>query len=117
MTIKINNVEIPSPSSFQVTVADIDGDNTARTADGGLNRDRIAVKRKIEMDYGIVDWATASAVLTAVSGVFFEINYPDPQTGTYATITAYVSDRPCVAAIAKGDAIMWSGLKFSIVER
>lgn len=118
MTIKINNIEIPEyPQSFTVTVNDIDGENSGRTADGSLTRDRLAVKRKLDMDWGVVDWAVASALLKAVSDVFFDIEYPDPMEGGQKTITAYVSDRPALVAIAEGDDVKWSGMKMSIVER
>jgi hypothetical protein len=118
MTIKINGVEIAEyPQSFTVTINDIDGENSVRTSDGSLTRDRLAVKRKIEMDWGVVDWDVASSLLNAVSEVFFDIEYPDPMEGTQKSITAYVSDRPALVALSEGDSIKWSGMKMSIVER
>ena len=117
MIIKINGAEIAEyPQLFSVTQTDIDSENSGRTADGTLNRDRIAVKRKIEMEWGLLDWNIISKLLKMVEGVTFSVYYPDPYEGTYKTITAYVSDRPALAAVSKGDEIKWSGLKFSIVE-
>lgn len=48
--IQINGVAIATPSSFKVTVNDLDGESN-RNARGELIRDRIAVKRKLECEW------------------------------------------------------------------
>lgn len=119
MILKINNVEIPEyPDSFSVTPLDIDnGESTVRTADGTLNRDRVAVKRQIEMSWGMLKWNEVSAILQAMSGVFFDFYYPDPMTGTYVTKKFYVGNRPTPAALSKDGEIFWMGLKITLTER
>ena len=119
MIIKINGTEIAAyPSSFLVTTLDIDdGETTVRTADGTLNRDRITVKRKIEMNFGPLEWNKVSSILQAVKDEFFEVYYPDPMAGEYQTRTFYVGDRPVAIAIIKGEKIYWEGLKLSLIER
>lgn len=119
MIIKINDTELPKyPAEFSVTPMDIDnGETTTRTADGTLNRDRIATKRQIEMTWGALEWETISAILNLMSGTFFDVYYPDPMDGTYATRTFYVGNRPATVAVAQGDKILWSGLKVTLTER
>lgn len=119
MNLKINGQDIAEhPSSFQVTPMDLDdGESTVRTADGTLNRDRIAVKRQIEMSWGPLSWSKISAILQAMDGVFFSFTYPDPMTGKYETKTFYVGNRPAPFAVAKGDEIMWNGLKVTLTEK
>ncbi|HHY42986.1 MAG TPA: hypothetical protein GX514_09140 [Thermoanaerobacterales bacterium] len=120
MIIRINGKEIAAyPSSFLVTTLDLDdAETTVRTADGTLNRDRIAVKQKIEMDFGPLEWDEISSILQAVQDEFFEVYYPDPVLGTYTTKIFYVGDRPAAVAISKGDGrIVWTGLKLSLIER
>lgn len=119
MQIKINSQEIAVyPSQFQVSTMDLDdGESTVRTADGTLNRDRIAVKRQIEMSWGPLQWAQISAILKAMDGVFFDFTYPDPMLGTYTTRKMYVGNRSAPFAVAKGSEIMWNGLKLTLTER
>lgn len=119
MQIKINGTEIPVyPSEFSVTTLDLDnGESTVRTADGTLNRDRVAVKRQIDMSWSALTWSQVSALLQAMSGVFFEVYYPDPMTGQYETKTFYAGNRPAAVAIPKGNDIIWSGIKITLTER
>lgn len=119
MQIKINGLEIAAyPSQFTVTTLDIDdGESSVRTADGTLNRDRIAVKRQIEMTWGPLPWATISALLGSMENVFFPVTYPDPMTGKYETKTFYVGNRPTPFAVSKGSEIMWNGLKVTLTEK
>ncbi|SFE11539.1 hypothetical protein SAMN04487969_101133 [Paenibacillus algorifonticola] len=119
MEIKINGVAIAAyPSSFVPTVLDLDdGESTTRTADGTLNRDRIAVKRQIDMEWGVLTWAEISALMQAMSGVFFSVTYPDPMAGAYQTKTFYVGNRQAAFAVAKGNDIRWQGLKVTLTER
>lgn len=117
--IKINGVDLPAtPSTYQVTVLDLDdSEATKRTADGTMHRDRIAVKRKIDMSWGPLNWADTSAILRAVQNEFFECTYPDPMTGQMETKTFYVGDRVAPFAVMRGNEIYWSGLKLTLTER
>ena len=119
MLIKINGTAIAAyPTEFSVTPLDLDnGESTARTADGTLTRDRIAVKRQIEMTFGVLDWATISALLQQMSAVFFDLYYPDPMDGVYATRTVYVGNRPTPFTMNRGGTILWSGLKVTLTEK
>ena len=119
MLIKIGGVEIAAyPTEFSVTPLDLDNaESTTRTADGTLNRDRVATKRQIEMTWGTLDWATISALLQSMSGVFFDFYYPDPMDGTYATRTFYVGNRPTPFTQNKGGTILWAGLKITLTEK
>ncbi|BFH13535.1 hypothetical protein WJ0W_004081 [Paenibacillus melissococcoides] len=119
MRLKVNGMEIAAyPSSFTVTTMDLDdGESSVRTADGTLNRDRIAVKRQIEMSWGPLKWQQISALLKSMDGVFFDFTYPDPMTGSYETKKMYVGNRPAPFTVEQGNEIMWSGLKVTLTER
>ena len=119
MILKIDNVEIAAyPKEFQVTPMDLDnGDSSVRTADGTLTRDRIAVKRQIEMSFNALSWDKFSAILQAMSGVFFDFYYPDPMDGIYATRTFYVGNRPATFVIEKNGIITWGGLKVTLTQK
>ena len=118
MQLKINNINVAAPSEFSVTVLDLDnGESTVRTADGTLNRDRIAVKRQLDITWPPLKWSDTSTLLQAMSGVFFEVYYPDPMTGQYVTKTFYAGNRPAPVAIVKDSEIYWGGLKVTLIER
>jgi hypothetical protein len=109
--IKVNGVDIATPKTFSVEINDIDGESE-RNARGDLVRDRIAVKRKLSLDWGPLTDAQMSVLLNAVKGVFFDVTYPDPQDGI-VTKNMYVGNR--TAPMYKNG--LWESLKMSFVER
>lgn len=119
MLIKIDGVEIAAyPTEFSVTVLDLDNaDSTTRSADGTLNRDRVAVKRQVDMTFSALEWTEISSLLQQMSPVFFNFYYPDPMEGAYSTRTFYVGNRPTPFAMNKGGTIVWNGLKMTLIEQ
>lgn len=119
MEIKINDIDIPAyPTTFNVTVADLDNSSTTgRVASGEIYRDRIAVKRKIEMTFGMLTWEQISAILQLVKNEFFEVYYPDTESGQYETRTFYCGDRTAGIAVLQDNVYFWNGLKLTLVER
>ena len=113
--LKINGVAIATPKTFEVTVSDLDGESE-RNANGQLIRDRIAVKRKINLEWSPLTQAESSKLLNAVSDVFFTVEFPDPQLGIISK-TMYVGDRTTPAYSYINGVIKWSGLKMNFVER
>lgn len=117
--IKINGTTIAaSPATFVPTLIDLDdGESSIRTADGKLHRDRIRVMRQLDMTFGILTWAEMSALMKSMSDTFFNVTYPDPMTGGYETKRFYVGNRNPAVAVAKGNDILWSGLKITLTEQ
>lgn len=119
MLLRINNEDLPAyPADFTVTILDLDNaDTSVRTADGNLHRDRITVKRQIEMTFNALPQEQIAAILQAVGNTFFEFTYPDPMDGGQATRTFYVGNRPAPMAVERNGVIWWSGLKLTLTER
>ncbi|MEK5415066.1 DUF6711 family protein [Paenibacillus sp. FSL L8-0708] len=119
MELRINGSPIVArPSEFQVEILDLDdADSTTRTADGTLNRDRVAVKRQIQISWPALSMSKISALLKQMSGVFFEFYFPDPMAGGYVTKTMYVGNRPTPMAIEKNGVVWWDGLKVTLTEK
>ena len=113
--IKINGVAIATPKVFEATVSDIDGE-TNRNANGELIRDRVAVKRKINLEWGTLEQSEMSKILNAVSNAFFTVEFPDPQLGLI-TKTMYVGDRTSPAYSYIDNKIKWQGLKMNFIEK
>lgn len=114
--IKINGVAVAAPKSFEVTVNDLDGE-TNRNAYGEMVRDRIAVKRKLNCEWGILSNGECSALLKAVQDVFFTVEFPDPMEGIAISKVMYVGDRSLPMIIYKDEDPLWQGLKMNFIER
>lgn len=114
--ITINGQSIPAPTDYVVSVMDIDGD-TARTASGLMVRDRIAVKRKLELMWKYLTKDELTNLLNAVSPVFFDVQYVDSQTGDTKTGTFYVGDRTAGAIDYAGGQIRWKDIRMNFIER
>ncbi|MDB8553831.1 DUF6711 family protein [Turicibacter sanguinis] len=113
--LKINGVAIATPKVYEVTISDLDGESN-RNANGKLIRDRIAVKRKIRLEWPPLTQAEISKLLNAVSGVFFTCEFIDPQEGIIER-TMYVGDRTSPAYCFIDGEMKWSGLKMNFVEQ
>ena len=115
--VSINGVQMTSPDTYKVTIADLDA-SANRSGNGTLFRDRVAVKRTIELSWLFLDSQELSVLLTSVSPVFFPVTYLDPQLGGYKTGEFYVSDRPAGIAVKNADgSYMWRDISMTLVER
>lgn len=115
--LQINGADMPAPSSLQVTVADQDL-NSDTDANGNLHRNRITVKRKLSCEWGPLSWTDTSKLLTSIKDVFFNVKYPDPETGKFETKRMYVGDRTAPVLIENNDgSIEWGNLSADFVEK
>jgi len=114
----INGIELPVyPSEFTAKIMDLDdAETTTRTADGTASRDRIAVKRQMEIRWPAMSWDNLSTILQSIRDEFFEFTYPDPMTGQVETRTMYVGDRTAPVLMKRNGLPLWSGLSFTLTE-
>jgi len=113
--IKINGVEIPTPSEYSTGIQDIS--NAERNANGTMIIERIATKRKIEMSWGVLTREETNVLLNAVSPVFFNVEYIDPQEGTLKTGTFYCGNRGGPMLTFEKGIPKYKNIKFNIIER
>ncbi|MDU5106536.1 MULTISPECIES: DUF6711 family protein [unclassified Clostridium] len=113
--LSINGVAIATPKVFEVAVSDLDGESN-RNANGELIRDRIAVKRKINLEWGPLTQVEIQTLLSSVSSVFFTVTFPDPMSGVI-TKTMYVGDRTAPAYQYVNGEVKWQGLKMNFIEK
>lgn len=116
-----------SHDSLRITVDvyDLDGEGgSGRNQKGELFRDRVAVKRKINCEWGYLSAQDMAQILSAVEDEFFTVIYPDPKTGTGRSMSAYTGDRSapmyiCAQTVEDGQSLAgwWSGLSLSIIEK
>lgn len=113
--LKINGVDIPTPSDFKVGIMDIS--KAERNARGTMIIERVATKRKLEIGYNFMKKETLSQLLNIISPVFFEVEYIDPQTNQHRTGTFYVGDRAVSALDYINGNIRYKDVEFNLVER
>lgn len=115
--LQINGADIPAPKTCKIGISDQDLNSDTDT-NGDLHRNRIAIKRKISNEWGPLTWSEISDILTSIKDAFFNVTYPDPQTGKYETKRMYVGDRTSpIAVLQDNGSIMWEGLTADFVEK
>lgn len=113
--LEINNVPIPTPSSFQVGIMDLS--KAERNAKGDMLIDRIATKRKIELKWKHLEVGQLASLLQLVNNVYFFVKYPDPMTGRFETKTFYVGDRTTPMYSFIDGKPVWNDIGFNIIEK
>lgn len=115
--LQINGADIPAPKICKVGISDQDL-NSDTDSNGNLHRNRVTIKRKISNEWGPLTWPEISKILTSIKDVFFNVTYPDPQTGKFETKKMYVGDRTVPIAVLQEDgSIIWEGLTADFVEK
>lgn len=117
--LKVNGVFIQDPSSLEFQLYDLDSEEgSGRNQQGLMLRDRIASKRKLVCKFPPMYANETAELLQAVSGVFMEVEFPDPSKGTRATMTCYVGDRTMpMYTIRKDGRILYENVNFNFIER
>lgn len=113
--INIGGATLPTPSSYNVTITDIIKND--RNAAGNMIIERIATKRVIQLGWNYLSNNDYSTILNAVSSVFFDVTYFDPQDNTTRTGTFSTSDRPAGMILFNNGMPSWSNVQFTLTER
>lgn len=113
--IKVNGVEIPTPSTYQPTLNDIG--KADRNANGTMILEIITTKRKLEMSWSYLSQSDLAFLFQSIAGTFFTVEYPDPEDGTTKTGTFYKGDRSAGAIDYKDGVMRWKDCKVNFIER
>ena len=114
---------LPTPNKMKVNVQDIDSANTTRSANGMMQRDRVAggpdAKRKLELEWAGMNAAAVSQILQAIGDVFVQVEYPDTYTGQTRVGIFYSGDREAemYSYNLYGSGILWKSLKANLIEQ
>lgn len=115
--VSINGVPVPPPDTYEVVISDLDA-SANRSANGTLFRDRVAVKRTINMSWLLLDSSELSRLLNSVSPVFVTVAYLDPLLNGMRTGEFYSADRPQGVAVKNADgSYKWRDISISLIER
>lgn len=113
--IKVGAVDLPTPSEFSVGIMDLS--KAERNAKGELTIDRIATKRKIELQWEYLSRTDLQTILNAVSPVFFVVTYMDPLTNANREGTFYCGDRNSGMLDFINSVPRYRGVKFNLIEK
>ena len=118
--IKINNVAIPTPSSYQYDRSDYDAEEGSyRDITGEMTRQRITTKVKLTLSWnsGALTKEEVSKLLKAVDPLFFKVTYFDPHEGGMRTTTMYVGDRSANMYSFVNGKPVWNTISFNLIEK
>ena len=92
--LSINGVAMPTPSKFNITLNDLDSEETGRSIDGNLHRDVIGTNfRTIDLEWKTMGRSDLSRLLNAVSNVNFTVTYYDPIEDAMISKLMYAGNR------------------------
>ena len=122
MVLKINNTDISdyiAPGGVKWTRSDVDGTNAGRGLDGTMIRDRVAIKRRLDVTCRAMTLSEVSTVLALIEPEFVSVTYTDPRAGGAVTTTMYSNNIPAtLSTFKKPDGTeMWTGLTFPLIEK
>jgi len=111
----VNGAAAPAPSAMKVTVLNVSS-GASRNAAGNAVIDRSAMKRRLEISWAHLAGGELAALLQAMDG-FFEVAYPDPESGGVRSMHCYCSDRSAEIMRMSGGQPVWTGVKMIWTER
>lgn len=119
---------LPDPAGVQYGLQDLDSEEgTGRIANGLYQRDRIARKTKLTINWTIMTTDTLHEILTSsINDVFFKCQFIDPYINGYNNLVMYVGDRTSPMLMPKElldkngnkkTVWLWNGLSANFIER
>lgn len=91
--LKVNGVFIPDPSEMQWGEQSVSDSNAGRDMSGDMHVNLITRKRKLELKWSGIDFATISEILKAVKPETFQVTFWDFEENKNVTKSFYVGDR------------------------
>ena len=113
----INGANIKQPAEVTYNRYDLDSEESFRSLSGEMQRDRVAVKVKLECRWNGLTAQEMSAILKSMDAVFFDINYFDPFIGGYTTKTFYVGDRSAPVYSVAGGKVIFKSFSANFIEK
>lgn len=114
--IKVDGVEMPTPSSFSWGLQDISASESGRTDDTIMHKNRVGQKRKLSLQWNAKDKATTAKILKAFNPEYISVTYPDAMSGNDETRTFYVGDRTASVKLWWVGKQLYESISFDIIE-
>ena len=114
----INGVAVAAPNSMSISISDLSSEETGRNLAGKMQKDVIARKTTLDLEWPCLNWSETSELLTEIEkSIFMSVRYPDPKAGNYVTKTMYVGDRKAPALCLVDGKEKWEGISFTLIEQ
>lgn len=91
--LKIDGKYIPDPSKLQWGIQSVSKSDAGRDMKGKMHVNLVTRKRKLELEWAGIDFATTAEILNAVNPEKFKVTYWDALKNKNITKTFYVGDR------------------------
>ena len=114
--IKIDGKFIPDPSSLQWGLQSVSRSDAGRDQKGKMHVELQTRKRKLELSWSGVDFATAAEILQAVDPETFWVEYLDALTNTRVKKKFYVGDRTAPVHSYAENQRWYTTVSFNIIE-
>lgn len=113
---KTNLTWIPDPTKLQWGIQSVSKSDAGRDLNGKMHVNLVTRKRKLELEWAGVDFATTAEILQAFNPETFYVEYLDAQTNERKPRQFYVGDRTAmVFSYAEGHR-WYSTVAFNIIE-
>jgi len=113
---KTNLTWIPDPSSLQWGIQSVSDPNAGRDLQGDMHVNLVTRKRKLELAWNGVDFATTKEILQAFNPETFWVEYLDAQTNQRKPRHFYVGDRTAMVHSYADGQQWYSTVSFNIIE-
>ena len=114
---QVDGVSIPDPSKYSYGLQDVSASDAGRTEDALMQKNRVAQKRKLDLEWQNISPAKVSLILTCFNPEYVNVRYFDSMDNQYETRHFYVGDRSNVYYSFATPTGIISTLKFNIIER
>lgn len=113
----VNGAAVPSPSEMKVTIFETSS-AVVRNAAGSVVLDCMGSKRALALRWAHMRGEDLAALLERVGqGGFFEVTYPDPESGAARTMICYASNRTSGILRMEAGAPVWTNVEMTWTER
>lgn len=114
--ITVDGNTIPTPSDYGIDIEELS--KSERNANGLLIKERIALKRKLNMTWAYLTKAEHQTLLASVNPSFISVTYPDPQTGAIETGTFYAGTKSQGGSLFQNGIMTgWKNISINLIER
>ena len=107
---------IPDPSSLQWGLQSVSRSDAGRDQKGKMHVELQTRKRKLELSWSGVDFATTAEILQAVNAETFWVEYLDALTNTRVKKKFYVGDRTAPVHSYAENQRWYTTVSFNIIE-
>lgn len=111
--VSIDNVQLPTPTTYTVEYNDVDSPDTGRSEDGKLHRKRVRQGlAKIKLTWRQITTDKVDIILNAIVPDSFSVTY---YFGIQKTATMYAGDKSCELVRINYDEAKWN-IELNLVE-